>query len=235
MTEILATAWERRSSDLPYRTPEEALVLASMIEAETAQESERHRIAAVFVNRLRRGMRLQSDPTVLYGMDPDSSRNISKADLKRPHRWNTYRIRGLPPTPIGIPGRASIDAAMRPATTNDLYFVANGSGGHAFATTLRQHNRNVARWKALRSRPQEASSARRVAGGLAGAGAARICASPRAAGSVSWVGATKQPSAVGARLRLAVLLRACFAVVRSLASPARAFQTAGPDSRGAGT
>lgn len=159
MTEILATAWERRSSDLPYRTPEEALVLASMIEAETAQESERHQIAAVFVNRLRRGMRLQSDPTVLYGMDPDSSRNISKADLKRPHRWNTYRIRGLPPTPIGIPGRASIDAAMRPATTNDLYFVANGSGGHAFATTLRQHNRNVARWKALRSRPQKASSA----------------------------------------------------------------------------
>ena len=159
MTEILATAWERRIPDLPYRTPEEALVLASMIEAETAQEAERHRIAAVFVNRLRRGMRLQSDPTVLYGMDPASSRKLSKADLKRPHRWNTYRIRGLPPTPIGIPGLASIDAAVRPAASDDLYFVANGSGGHAFATTLRQHNRNVARWRALRSRMQEASNA----------------------------------------------------------------------------
>ena len=134
-------------------------MLASMIEAETAEESERPRIAAVFVNRLRRGMRLQSDPTVLYGMDPGSSRMLSKADLKRRHRWNTYRIRGLPPTPIGNPGLASIDAAVHPAATDDLYFVADGTGGHAFATTLREHNRNVARWKTLRQRREEASRA----------------------------------------------------------------------------
>lgn len=159
MAELLAEAWTRRSPDLPYHTPEEALVLASMIEAETAQESERPRIAAVFVNRLRRGMRLQSDPTVLYGMDPGSSRTLSRADLKRRHRWNTYQIRGLPPSPIGNPGLASIEAALHPAATDDLYFVADGNGGHAFATTLREHNRNVARWKTLRQRNEEASRA----------------------------------------------------------------------------
>ena len=159
MTEVLADAWARRDPDLPYRTPEEALVLASMIEAETAQASERPRVAAVFVNRLRRGMRLQSDPTVLYGLDPGAPRTLSRADLQRPHRWNTYRIRGLPPTPIGNPGRAAIDAAVRPAATDDLYFVADGTGGHAFATTLREHNRNVARWKTLRRRGEQAARA----------------------------------------------------------------------------
>ncbi len=152
MTEVLAKAWEHRSRDLPYRSPEEALVLASMIEAETALHSERHRVAAVFVNRLRRNMRLQSDSTVLYGMDPGSPRTLFRSDLRRPHPWNTYRMRGLPPTPIGNPSLASIQAAMRPADTDDLYFVANGFGGHSFAATLRQHNRNVARWKRLRDR-----------------------------------------------------------------------------------
>ncbi len=157
MTEILAEAWEGRSPDLPYRNPGEALVLASMVEAETALGEERERVAAVFVNRLRRGMRLQSDPTVLYGLGPDSPRTLSRSDLRHPHRWNTYRIPALPPTPIGNPGLASIHAALHPATTDDLYFVADGLGGHAFAATLRQHNRNVARWRRIRDREAPAS------------------------------------------------------------------------------
>ena len=159
MTELLATEWADRADGLPYQTPEEALVLASLVEAETGQDSERPRIAAVFVNRLKRGMRLQSDPTVLYGLEPKPTRKLSRADLKRRHPWNTYQIRGLPPTPIGNPGRASIHAALHPAITEELYFVADGSGGHAFAASLRQHNRNVARWRALQ-RQSEADSDR---------------------------------------------------------------------------
>lgn len=157
MAELLAAEWAGRAEGLPYRTPEEAVVLASLVEAETGQDPERPRIAAVFVNRLKRGMRLQSDPTVLYGMGPKTTRKLSRADLKRWHPWNTYQLRGLPPTPIGNPGLASIHAALHPATTDELYFVADGSGGHAFAATLRQHNRNVARWRALHRRPETAS------------------------------------------------------------------------------
>ncbi len=158
MTELLEQEWANRAADLPYQTPGEALILASIVEAETSQAAERARIAGVFVNRLRRAMRLQSDPTVLYGMEPDT-RSLSRADLERHHPWNTYTIRGLPPTPIGNPGLASIQAAMAPAATPEYYFVADGAGGHAFAKTLREHNRNVARFRAMqRQRAAEQSA-----------------------------------------------------------------------------
>ena len=147
MTEILATAWERRSPDLPYRKPEEALVLASMIEAETAQEIG----AAPYCRRIRQSATPRHAPAVgSHGAVRHGSRLFAETlegRPERPHRWNTYRIRGLPPNTDWYSGPRLLDAAMRPATTNDLYFVANGSGGHAFATSLRQHNRNVARWE----------------------------------------------------------------------------------------
>ncbi len=151
MTDTLAAEWEVRASDLPLDSPEEALVLASIVEKETAVATERPLVAAVFVNRLRRGMRLQSDPTVIYGVTGGMplDRPISRRDLREVTAYNTYRIDGLPPTPISNPGIDSIRAVLHPAAVPYLYFVANGEGGHAFATTLENHNRNVARWRRL--------------------------------------------------------------------------------------
>jgi UPF0755 protein len=154
MSDTLAELWPRRQSDLPYRTPQEAVVMASIIEKETAVAAERPKVAGVFVNRLRRGMRLQSDPTVAYGINPtrgDLERPLTRDDLDRHTAWNTYRIDGLPPTPIASPGRASLEAALQPQGNSYLYFVADGAGGHAFAETLDEHNRNVARWRKLQS------------------------------------------------------------------------------------
>ncbi len=151
MTDVLLREWENRSPGLPLNSPEEALVLASIVEKETAVPSERSLVAAVFVNRLRRGMRLQSDPTVIYGITGGTplDRPISRRDLRETTAYNTYRIEGLPPTPISNPGIDSIRAVLHPAAVPYLYFVANGDGGHAFATTLEEHNRNVARWRRL--------------------------------------------------------------------------------------
>ena len=149
---LLADAWAGRDADLPYQTPEEALVMASIIEKETGVPTERKQVASVFVNRLRQGMKLQTDPTVIYGVTKGEGvldRGLRQSELKRETPYNTYVIDGLPPTPIANPGAASIEAAMHPDATQYLFFVADGSGGHAFATTLDEHNRNVAAWRKI--------------------------------------------------------------------------------------
>jgi UPF0755 protein len=148
---ILAQEWAGREPDLPFSTMDEALVLASIVEKETGLAAERNHVAGVFVNRLRRGMRLQSDPTVAYGLSPDVplDRALSRADLRTDHPWNTYVRSGLPPSPICLPGRASLKAVLHPLKTRDLYFVADGTGGHVFAGSLAEHNRNVAKWRRL--------------------------------------------------------------------------------------
>lgn len=145
--------WERRSPDLPVDTVEEFVTLASIVEKETGRADERSRVASVFINRLRKGMRLQSDPTIVYGIfggeGKPSDRPIYRSDIDTPTPYNTYTINGLPPGPIAIPGRASLEAVANPSKTNDLYFVADGTGGHVFASTLDEHNENVARWRRL--------------------------------------------------------------------------------------
>ena len=149
---ILTAAWAGRAGDLPLDSPEEALILASIIEKETALAEERRQVASVFVNRLRRGMRLQTDPTVIYGITEGQGvlgRGLRQSELRRATPWNTYVIAGLPPTPIANPGRAAIEAAVDPDDTDYVFFVADGSGGHAFAETLAEHNRNVARWREI--------------------------------------------------------------------------------------
>lgn len=149
---ILAAAWESRQEGLPLDSPEEALILASIIEKETGIAAERRQVASVFVNRLNQGMRLQTDPTVIYGITQGEGvlgRGLRQSELRAETPWNTYVIAGLPPTPIANPGRASIEAAVNPDNTDYIFFVADGTGGHAFATTLQEHNRNVARWREI--------------------------------------------------------------------------------------
>lgn len=151
-TRILTAAWEMRDADSPLRSPEEALTLASIIEKETGVPEERPLVGGVFVNRLKRGMQLQSDPTIIYGITEGQGpldRPIRRSDIERPTAYNTYVIDRLPPGPIANPGRDAILAAVKPAETDALYFVADGSGGHAFASTLREHNRNVAAWRRI--------------------------------------------------------------------------------------
>jgi UPF0755 protein len=150
--ELLEELWEQRAKDLPFDTKEEALTLASIVEKETARSDERPRVAAVFVNRLRQGMRLQSDPTIIYGIVGGKGRldrPITKQDISQKTPYNTYRINGLPPGPISNPGRAAIAAVLNPPDTKDLYFVADGTGGHAFAETLDQHKTNVEAWRKI--------------------------------------------------------------------------------------
>ena len=151
-TSALAAAWEARAEGLPYDTPEEALIMASIIEKETGIAEERGRVASVFVNRLQQGMRLQTDPTVIYGITNGEGvlgRGLRQSELRRETPYNTYVIDGLPPTPIANPGIEAIKAAVNPDTTDYLFFVADGTGGHAFAETLEEHNRNVAAWRKI--------------------------------------------------------------------------------------
>ena len=146
MTEVLEAAWAGRDEGLPYASPEEALIMASIVDKETAVAEERFEVAAVFVNRLRLGMRLQSDPTIIYGLtggEGPLDRELTRQDWKLDDPYNTYVIDRLPPGPIGNPGRESVEAVMRPADVDFLYFVADGTGGHAFALTLDEHNENV--------------------------------------------------------------------------------------------
>ena len=149
---LLAEAWAGRAEGLPYDTPEEAMIMASIIEKETAVAEERGQVASVFINRLQQGMRLQTDPTVIYGITKGEGalgRGLRQSELRRETPYNTYVIDGLPPTPIANPGADAIKAAMNPESTDYLFFVADGTGGHAFAETLDEHNDNVARWRAI--------------------------------------------------------------------------------------
>ena len=161
---LVESIWERRSADIPVADINEFVTLASIVEKETGRADERSHVASVFINRLNRGMRLQSDPTIIYGIfggeGKPSDRPIYRSDIDTPTPYNTYTIDRLPPGPIAIPGRASLEAVANPSVTEDLYFVADGTGGHVFARTLEEHNRNVARWREIeRQRAEEAAAA----------------------------------------------------------------------------
>jgi len=152
MTKAVAQLWPKRSTDCPLATPEQAIILASIVEKETAKASERAMVAGVYCNRLKIGMKLDADPTVIYPVTKGKplGRRILKSELDSDNPYNTYRNPGLPPGPIANPGKASIEAVLHPANTKALYFVADGTGGHVFADTLAEQNANVAKWYAIR-------------------------------------------------------------------------------------
>jgi UPF0755 protein len=154
---VLAEIWERRNPDIPVKTPEQLVTLASIVEKETGKADERSRVAAVFVNRLRQKIKLQSDPTIIYGLVGGKGtlgRPIKRSEIQQPSPYNTYVVDGLPPGPIANPGRASLEAAANPARTRDLFFVADGTGGHAFTETYDQHQKNVAKLRAMEKQIQ---------------------------------------------------------------------------------
>ncbi|MEE2698374.1 MAG: endolytic transglycosylase MltG [Pseudomonadota bacterium] len=149
---LMRDLWQERELNLPFKSPEEAVILASIVEKETSIPIERSRVAAVFINRMKKGMRLQSDPTVVYSLTKGViplGRKLTRADLRTPSAYNTYLIQGLPPGPIANPGRASLYAVLHPAKSTELYFVADGKGGHMFAKSLKEHNLNVLKWRRI--------------------------------------------------------------------------------------
>lgn len=159
MNALVADLWATRNENLPFKTPEQAVVLASIVEKETGVASERAHVAGVFINRLRKGIRLQSDPTVVYGITNGKGplgRPLKRSELRQKTAFNTYTIKALPPTPIANPGRESLKAVFHPLKTDHLYFVADGTGGHVFAKTLKGHNRNVARWRKIEKKRKNA-------------------------------------------------------------------------------
>jgi UPF0755 protein len=160
---LLAGLWASRAPDLPLQTPEQAVTLASVVEKETGIPAERPRIAAVFENRLRTGMKLESDPTVIYGVSNGRplGHGLTMKELLTETPYNTYRIAGLPPTPIANPGRAALAAVLNPPKSDELYFVADGTGGHVFASTYAQHAANVAKWRAIEKARAAAAGAAR--------------------------------------------------------------------------
>ena len=161
MGKALAEMWEKRNGDLPFRSPEEAVTFASIVEKETGRADERPRVAAVFYNRLKKGMRLQSDPTIIYGIvggQGTLGRPLTRADIDTKTAYNTYQINGLPPGPIANPGLASLQATFNPAQTADLYFVADGTGGHTFSDTLKEHNSAVQKWRDAEKQEQQAKA-----------------------------------------------------------------------------
>ena len=154
---VLQAAWDKRIDNLPFTQPQEAIILASIVEKETGQ---RRRVAAVFINRLNKSMRLQSDPTIIYGIvGPKGAlgRPIKQSEIDNPTPYNTYQIDGLPPTPIANPGRAAIEAVLHPVRSDELFFVADGTGGHLFAKTLKEHNENVAKYRAWQKQQKNLS------------------------------------------------------------------------------
>jgi UPF0755 protein len=155
---LLVQLWNARAPNLPFSEPEQAVTLASIVEKETGVASERPRVAAVFENRLRAGMRLESDPTIIYGISKGRplGRGLTRSEIDAVTPYNTYKIAGLPPTPIANPGKAALAAVLNPPQTNELFFVADGSGGHAFASTFAEHDANVKRW--LQTRRERAAA-----------------------------------------------------------------------------
>lgn len=158
MTETIDKLWEERSDDLSVKDKNEAIILASIVEKETAVKEERPRVAGVFMNRLDRGIPLQTDPTVIYALTMGKeklARGLTLKDLKKPSPYNTYTVKGLPPTPIANPGKESIAAVLNPEYNSYIYFVADGNGGHVFAEKLEEHNKNVRKWRKLKNNPKE--------------------------------------------------------------------------------
>jgi UPF0755 protein len=197
---FLAKVWEDRDDGIVVTTPEEALILASIVEKETGRADERPLIASVFQNRLRKNMRLQSDPTIIYGLVGGKGvldHPIQQDELDRDTQYNTYKINGLPPTPIANPGRASIEAVLKPAKTKDLYFVADGKGGHVFAATLEEHNKNVVKWRQV-EREIRAKEAEEAAALAAQGGAAPVPGEETTATAKPAPGVAAQPQGVAA-------------------------------------
>jgi UPF0755 protein len=192
---LLDQLWAERQDGLPLKTPIDAIVLASIVEKETGRNDERDRVAAAFVNRLRMNppMRLESDPTILYGIALGKvqwGKPISRTDIRAPTAHNTYTINGLPPTPICNPGRPAIEATLKPAQTKEVFFVADGKGGHLFAETLKDHNANVAKWRII----EQEMLARRAAAAAAAATAPVQVQAPVAAQTINAPGQGAQPT-----------------------------------------
>jgi UPF0755 protein len=153
-TDALAELWPKRQPGLPFKTPEEALIMASIVEKETGVPHERGRVARVLINRLERGIKLEADPTIIYGLTKGVplGHPLRVSELNKPNPYSTYQIVGLPPGPICNPGRDAIAATLNPPASNELFFVADGTGGHVFAETLAQHQKNVAAWRVIEAR-----------------------------------------------------------------------------------
>jgi UPF0755 protein len=198
---VLAEVWQRRSPDIPVKTARDLVTLASIVEKETGRADERPRVASVFVNRLNRNMRLESDPTIIYGIvggKGSLGRGILASEIRQATPYNTYVINGLPPGPIGNPGRAAMEAAANPARTRDLFFVADGTGGHAFAETYEQHQRNVARWRQI-EREQNPGAAPPAAGAAPPAPVAPAAPPARGPQRTERIAPQPAPATAGAR------------------------------------
>lgn len=165
---LLANLWPARKPNLPFQSPEQAVILASIVEKETALPEERRHIAAVFINRLKVGMKLQSDPTIIYGITKGYplGRRIRESEIAAATPYNTYVIAGLPPAPICNPGKDSLEAVLQPEDSQDLYFVANGTGGHVFTASIAEHEKNVAKWRAIQQSREQPGIAAPASSGL---------------------------------------------------------------------
>ena len=221
---ILAEIWERRSADLPFRTPEQLVTLASIVEKETGKPDERSRVAAVFLNRMKQKIKLQSDPTIIYGLVGGKGtlgRPIKRSEIIHPSPYNTYVIDGLPPGPISNPGRASLEATANPARTRDLYFVADGTGGHAFTETYDQHQKNVARLRATEKAVQN-DTVEPAADDNPPAAANASVDAPPTAGTPKQQPAAKKPRAPAAAAKQGATLNAQGAPARNAPAAAAA-------------